>query len=84
MKTLINEVSRLKKLAGILNENADQAEKIVIKKGGKIRGYSSNGEHYVLLYPDRWALYTADDKELATGKINVPADADYMKDLAAK
>jgi hypothetical protein len=81
---MINEVSRLKKLAGILKENAEQPEKIVIAKGGKIRGYSSNGEHYVLLYPDRWTFYTGDGKELATGKINVPADADYLRNLAAQ
>lgn len=84
MKNVIKEHRRLQKLAGILKEADNQPEKIVIKQGGKIRGYTSNGEHYVLLYPDRWALYTADDKELATGKINVPADADYIKDLAAK
>ena len=84
MKTLINEVSRLKKLAGILNENSDQAEKIVIKQGGKIRGYSSDGQHYVMLYPDRWEFYTGDGKQLATGKINVPADAEYLRNLAAE
>ena len=84
MKNPINEVSRLKKLAGILKEAADQPEKIVLKKGAKVRDWTSNGEHYVLLYPDRWALYTGDDKELTTGKINVPADAKYIKDLAAK
>jgi hypothetical protein len=55
---------------------------IVLKKGAYVGGYKSNGEHYVLLYDDKWELCTGYDKLLIKGKISTQNDADYILSLA--
>lgn len=65
----------------ILNENKEAYKKVTIKDGGYVGGYTSNGEHYVLLYDDKWELYTGYGKLLTYGKIKSHIDSDYIVNL---
>ena len=67
----------------VLNENEElnKRKKVIIKDGGYIGGYTSNGKHYVLLYDDKWELYTGYDKLLTSGKIKSQVDSDYIINL---
>ena len=89
MKNAINEVNKLKKLAGIVAENADESkipapEKIKLPKGAKVRDWTSDGEHYVELHK-YWTLRTKDRALLTAGKLDDRGDAEkYLKRLASK
>ncbi len=63
------------------NEEKNKRKKVIIKDGAYIGGYTSNGEHYVLLYDDKWELYTGYDKFLTSGKIKSQIDSDYIINL---
>jgi hypothetical protein len=64
-----------------LNENEEKPKKVVLRDGTYVAGYTSNGEHYVLLYDDKWELYTGYDKLLTMGKIKSQIDYDYIVNL---
>ena len=70
LKKLIKE--EYKKL---LNE---EHKKIIVTKGETIGGYTSNGNHYVYLYPNKWELYAETNKLLTKGKIKSDKDSDYI------
>jgi len=79
MKKLIDDFKALNNK--ILNENKESYKKITIKADRYIGGYTSNGEHYVLLYDDKWELYTGYGKLLTYGKIKSQIDYDYIVNL---
>lgn len=53
-------------------------ERHTIKKGAKIAGYTSNGEHYVEVDGSTWTLYAPTGTKLTQGKINNQLDLDYI------
>lgn len=76
-----NDLVRLVKKVLNENEEINKRKKVIIKDGAYIGGYTSNGEHYVLLYDDKWELYTGYDKFLTSGKIKSQLDSDYIINL---
>ena len=80
-KEMREQIDRVKNWNQFLNENKEPHKKITIKDGAYIGGYTSNGEHYVLLYDDKWELYTGYGKLLTYGKIKSQIDSDYIVNL---
>lgn len=68
-------------IESILQENSD-GTKYIIKRGGQIAGYTSNGNHYVIVRDNVWELYAETGTKLATGKITHAVDLDYIKKLS--
>jgi len=62
----------------------ESEKKYVIKKGGYIGGWTSNGEHYVIVDDKEWVLYTGAGKKLTSGKVLYQGDVDYIKKLSTE
>jgi hypothetical protein len=79
IRKLINHFNTFNNIK--LNESKEKPKKVIIRDGAYVGGYTSNGEHYVLLYDDKWELYTGYDKLLTSGKIKSQIDYDYIVNL---